>query len=383
MFGGEAILFIGLEQQLWLVAGILIGAYSASSFDWTIEMHQMESNSLAAWLKWYNEKAAAQAADKAFNVAKARAADFADVAAAARARAKAASEVAVEAATKEDAVAAAKAAAKAAYLTDASPIARFVIDSDDTANVMDVVEATARVASEVAAEAATKEDAVAAAKAAAKAADLANAADAAEAASEVAANVAAQASIKSHLLADIMSTSMAAKASAKVASAAEAHAQWATRNAEFMNENGNAPLLKKYAAEALEAATAAREVQVAAKAAELAARRALTEGLPNLDLIQEISFFDEYYLDLFSNQYAQTYFGLVLYVFLALALCGLLATLAYLLSLSTSQDTEKRSEYECGFAPFDSATRLPFDVHFYLVGILFLIFDVGVALLFP
>ena len=117
--------------------------------------------------------------------------------------------------------------------------------------------------------------------------------------------------------------------------------------------------------------------------AEAAARRALKEELPKLDLIQEISFFDEYYLDLFSNQYTQTYFGLVLYIFLALVLCGLLATLAYLLSLSTSQDTEKRSEYECGFAPFDSATRLPFDVHFYLVGILFLIFDVEVALLFP
>lgn len=98
---------------------------------------------------------------------------------------------------------------------------------------------------------------------------------------------------------------------------------------------------------------------------------------------EELSLFDEYYLDLFSNQYTQAYLGLVLYIFLALALCGLLATLAYLLSLSTSQDTEKRSEYECGFAPFDSATRLPFDVHFYLVGILFLIFDVEVALLFP
>jgi hypothetical protein len=96
-----------------------------------------------------------------------------------------------------------------------------------------------------------------------------------------------------------------------------------------------------------------------------------------------ISIFDQYYLDLFSNQYAQTYLGLALYVFFALALCALLATLAYLLSLSTAQDTEKRSEYECGFAPFDSATRLPFDVHFYLVGILFLIFDVEVALLFP
>ena len=66
-----------------------------------------------------------------------------------------------------------------------------------------------------------------------------------------------------------------------------------------------------------------------------------------------------------------------------MALCGLLAAAAYLFSLSSVQDSEKRSEYECGFEPFDSATRLPFDVHFYLVGILFLIFDVEIALLFP
>lgn len=104
---------------------------------------------------------------------------------------------------------------------------------------------------------------------------------------------------------------------------------------------------------------------------------------PFIRASKALSSFDQYYLDLFSNQYAQTYLGLALYIFLALALCALLATLAYVLSLSTSQDTEKRSEYECGFAPFDSATRLPFDVHFYLVGILFLIFDVEVALLFP
>jgi len=95
------------------------------------------------------------------------------------------------------------------------------------------------------------------------------------------------------------------------------------------------------------------------------------------------SFFSRNLFHIASNQYVQTHFGLALYAFLALLLCGLLATLAYLLSLSTSQDTEKRSEHECGFAPFDSATRLPFDVHFYLVGILFLIFDVEVALLFP
>lgn len=86
---------------------------------------------------------------------------------------------------------------------------------------------------------------------------------------------------------------------------------------------------------------------------------------------------------LYSNQYAQNYYGIVIYLCLAAALCGLLASLAYVFSLSSVQDSEKRSEYECGFEPFDSATRLPFDVHFYLVGILFLIFDVEIALLFP
>ena len=57
--------------------------------------------------------------------------------------------------------------------------------------------------------------------------------------------------------------------------------------------------------------------------------------------------------------------------------------LAYFLSLSTIKDSEKLSQYECGFEPFDEATRHPFDVHFYVVGILFLIFDVEIALLFP
>lgn len=61
----------------------------------------------------------------------------------------------------------------------------------------------------------------------------------------------------------------------------------------------------------------------------------------------------------------------------------LLFSIAYFLSLSVVKDSEKLSQYECGFEPFDEATRHPFDVHFYIVGILFLIFDVEVALLFP
>ncbi len=45
-------------------------------------------------------------------------------------------------------------------------------------------------------------------------------------------------------------------------------------------------------------------------------------------------------------------------------------------------DKEKVSAYECGFAPFDDA-RSRFDVRFYLVAILFIIFDLEVAFLFP
>lgn len=45
-------------------------------------------------------------------------------------------------------------------------------------------------------------------------------------------------------------------------------------------------------------------------------------------------------------------------------------------------DAEKNSPYECGFVPFEDA-RLPFDVRFYLVAILFIIFDLETAFFFP
>lgn len=72
----------------------------------------------------------------------------------------------------------------------------------------------------------------------------------------------------------------------------------------------------------------------------------------------------------------------VMFVFI-FAISVLLFFLAYFFSLNTIKDSEKLSQYECGFEPFDEATRHPFDVHFYVVGILFLIFDVEIALLFP
>jgi NADH-quinone oxidoreductase subunit A len=61
----------------------------------------------------------------------------------------------------------------------------------------------------------------------------------------------------------------------------------------------------------------------------------------------------------------------------------ILVSVAYLLSKRARSFYEKLSEYECGFDPFDNATKLPFDVHFYIVGVLFLVFDVEIVLLLP
>jgi NADH-ubiquinone oxidoreductase chain 3 len=54
------------------------------------------------------------------------------------------------------------------------------------------------------------------------------------------------------------------------------------------------------------------------------------------------------------------------------------------LILATHQpDYEKVSAYECGFSPLTAQTRNPFSISFYLVALLFLIFDLEIALVFP
>jgi NADH-quinone oxidoreductase subunit A len=70
-------------------------------------------------------------------------------------------------------------------------------------------------------------------------------------------------------------------------------------------------------------------------------------------------------------------------IFMALAAFITLALLvAPLLVAPYNPDPEKNSPYECGFEAFDDA-RMKFDVKFYLVAILFIIFDLEVAFLFP
>jgi NADH:ubiquinone oxidoreductase subunit 3 (subunit A) len=75
------------------------------------------------------------------------------------------------------------------------------------------------------------------------------------------------------------------------------------------------------------------------------------------------------------------YFVMSICLILGLGISGLLIAISYLAAIQTP-DPEKTSPYECGFEPFDDA-RNKFDVRFYVVAILFLIFDIEVAYLFP
>ena len=77
----------------------------------------------------------------------------------------------------------------------------------------------------------------------------------------------------------------------------------------------------------------------------------------------------------------QEYLPILIFFGVATALAGLMLLASYVLARQ-NPDPEKVSAYECGFEAFDDA-RSRFDVRFYLVSILFIIFDLEVAFLFP
>jgi NADH-quinone oxidoreductase subunit A len=75
------------------------------------------------------------------------------------------------------------------------------------------------------------------------------------------------------------------------------------------------------------------------------------------------------------------YLPILIFLAIAIALASVIV-LASLIVARQKPDSEKLSPYECGFEPFEHA-RNRFDVRFYLVAILFIIFDLEVAFLFP
>ena len=77
----------------------------------------------------------------------------------------------------------------------------------------------------------------------------------------------------------------------------------------------------------------------------------------------------------------QSYLPVVIFMGVAAAL-ALILMITPILIAYRSPDPQKMSAYECGFDAFDDA-RMKFDVRFYLVSILFIIFDLEVAFLFP
>ena len=77
----------------------------------------------------------------------------------------------------------------------------------------------------------------------------------------------------------------------------------------------------------------------------------------------------------------QEYLPILIFLGVAAGIGVLLLALGFLIG-SGEKDDEKLSPYECGFEPFEDS-RMKFDVRYYLVAILFIIFDLEIAFLFP
>nr|YP_010895229.1 NADH dehydrogenase subunit 3 [Orthoprosopa grisea]WJW73768.1 NADH dehydrogenase subunit 3 [Orthoprosopa grisea] len=75
-------------------------------------------------------------------------------------------------------------------------------------------------------------------------------------------------------------------------------------------------------------------------------------------------------------------FSVTMIALIIFAISTIVMLLAHLLSKKSFSDREKSSPFECGFDPM-SSSRLPFSLKFFLITIIFLIFDVEIALILP
>ena len=88
-----------------------------------------------------------------------------------------------------------------------------------------------------------------------------------------------------------------------------------------------------------------------------------------------------YYLNYNESLAREEYLPIIVYLFVAVLLSIIIVFFSYMLSVQ-NPETEKMSAYECGFEPYEDA-RHKFDVRFYSVAILFIVFDIETMFLLP
>ncbi|MBF0308826.1 MAG: NADH-quinone oxidoreductase subunit A [Magnetococcales bacterium] len=77
----------------------------------------------------------------------------------------------------------------------------------------------------------------------------------------------------------------------------------------------------------------------------------------------------------------ESYFPVLVFLFIALGMAVFMLGASYLVGVKRPYD-KKRDQYECGFDP-PSRVRMPFDVRYYLLAILFVVFDIEAAFMYP
>ena len=98
--------------------------------------------------------------------------------------------------------------------------------------------------------------------------------------------------------------------------------------------------------------------------------------------VSEFDFINKgYYLNYNESLAREEYLPIIVYLFVAVLLSIIIVFFSYMLSVQ-NPETEKMSAYECGFEPYEDA-RHKFDVRFYSVAILFIVFDIETMFLLP
>ena len=86
-------------------------------------------------------------------------------------------------------------------------------------------------------------------------------------------------------------------------------------------------------------------------------------------------------LHIFDSLYKTEYLFILVCIVFAIFLSGIIIFLSYFLSVQ-NPETEKLSTYECGFEPYEDS-RHKFNINFYIIAILFIVFDIEAMFLFP